>query len=361
MFERRHGAAQLVGLGRREARGDDGDLHRLFLKQWHAERLAEHIFELLRRIGDGLQSLAAAQIGMHHIALNGTGPHDRDLDDEIIEGRGLQPRQHRHLRPALDLEDADRVGARDHRVNGGLFGRQRRERQGLAIMLLDEVEALAQAGQHAERQHVDLQYAERVEIVLVPFDRGAVLHRGVHDRNNFVEPRAGDDEAACVLREMARKADQLLGEPQGLREARLGRIEPGLARRVSLDGGRRAAPDRACESADDILRKPEGLADVADGRACAIGDDARRQARPRAAVSIIDILHDFFAPLMLEIDVDIGRLIAIRRDEALEQKIVKGGIDFRDAETVTERRIRGGPAALAQNHRLPRTAKRTMS
>ena len=66
-------------------------------------------------------------------------------------------------------------------------------------MLLDEIEALAQAGQHAERKHVDLQYAERVEIVLVPFDGGAVLHRGVHDRNDLVEPRAGDDEAAGML------------------------------------------------------------------------------------------------------------------------------------------------------------------
>jgi len=33
----------------------------------------------------------------------------------------------------------------------------------------------------------------------------------------------------------------------------------------------------------------------------------------------IDILDDFLAPLVLEIDVDIGRLVALLRDEALEQ------------------------------------------
>ena len=38
--EGRHGAAQLVGFGRGEARGDDGDPHRLLLEQRHAERLA---------------------------------------------------------------------------------------------------------------------------------------------------------------------------------------------------------------------------------------------------------------------------------------------------------------------------------
>ena len=143
---------------------------------------------------------------MHHVALDRAGTHDRDLDDEIVEFLRLQPRQHRHLRAALDLEHADRVGALDHRVDAGLLGRQRRERQPLAVMLVEQREALGERGQHAERQHVDLEQAERVEIVLVPFDGGAVVHRRVHDRRDFVEPVAGDDEAAAVLGQMARKA-----------------------------------------------------------------------------------------------------------------------------------------------------------
>ena len=35
---------------------------------------------------------------------------------------------------------------------------------------------------------------------------------------------------------------------------------------------------------------------------------------------LVDMLDDFFAPLMLEIDVDVGRLAALHRHEALEQK-----------------------------------------
>ena len=76
-------------------------------------------------------------------------------------------------------------------------------------MPVEKAEALRQRGQHAEREHVDLEEAERVEIVLVPFDGGAVLHRRVHDGDDLVEPVAGDDEAAAVLGEMARKAGQL--------------------------------------------------------------------------------------------------------------------------------------------------------
>ncbi len=91
--ERRHGAAQLVGFGGREAGGDDGDAHRLLLEQRHAQGLAEHLLEFVgiaalrggRGIDHLLQSLPAPQIGMHHVALDRARPHDRDLDDEIVE------------------------------------------------------------------------------------------------------------------------------------------------------------------------------------------------------------------------------------------------------------------------------------
>ena len=121
-LEGRHGAAQLVGFRRREAGGDDGDLHRLFLEQRHAERLRQHRFQRLRRIGDRLDPLPAAQIRMHHVALDRAGAHDRHLDDEVVEVRGLQPRQHGHLRAAFHLEHAERVGALQHAVDGGVFG-----------------------------------------------------------------------------------------------------------------------------------------------------------------------------------------------------------------------------------------------
>ena len=165
---------------------------------------------------------------MHHVALDRTGAHDRDLDHEIVELLRLQARQHRHLRAALDLEHADRVGALDHRVYAGLLGGNGRERQRLAIAPVEQREALAQGREHAEREHVDLENAERVEIVLVPFDRGAVLHRRVHDRRDFVEPIAGDDEAAAVLGEMAGKAGQFLRHLQAPARAsdRRGRARP---------------------------------------------------------------------------------------------------------------------------------------
>ena len=186
---------------------------------------------------------------MHHVALDRARPHDRDLDDEIVEFARFEPRQHRHLRAALDLEDAERVGAGEHLVDRRVLGRDRGELETAAVMLLDQRKGLADAGQHAERQDVDLQNAERVEVVLVPFDDGAVLHRRVLDRHQFGQRPAGDHKTADMLREMPRKADQLGGEVERHAQSAVGGVEPGLAHPLIGDRVVAPAPDDAGEAA----------------------------------------------------------------------------------------------------------------
>ena len=65
--------AQTVRLFGREPRADDGNLHRLFLKERHAQRLAQHPPQFIRRETHRLFAIPPADEGMHHIALNGTG------------------------------------------------------------------------------------------------------------------------------------------------------------------------------------------------------------------------------------------------------------------------------------------------
>ena len=113
-LERRHRAPELVGLAGRKSGADDGDLHRLFLEQRHPQRMAEHVLEFLGRIGHRFLVEPALQIRVHHAALDRAGPDDRHLDHQIIELHWLEPGQHRHLRPALDLEHPDRIGPVRH-------------------------------------------------------------------------------------------------------------------------------------------------------------------------------------------------------------------------------------------------------
>ena len=101
-------------------------------------------------------------------------------------------------------------------------------------------------------------------------------------------------------------------------------------------------------------RETERLSHLAHRRAPAIGDDRRGQPGAVAAVAGIDILDHLFAPLMLEIDVDIGRLLPLRRDEALEQKIDLGRVDIGDGKAVADGGVGGGAAALAEDAPAPR-------
>ncbi len=116
-----HGAAQLIRLAGSKARCHDRQPHHLLLKERHAERLGQHLFDERMRIGHRFFARPPPQIRMHHAALNRSGPYNGDLHDEIVKASRLQARQHRHLRPALDLEDADGIGRADHVIDNGIL------------------------------------------------------------------------------------------------------------------------------------------------------------------------------------------------------------------------------------------------
>src|SRR5579885_1008822 len=70
------------------------------------------------------------------------------------------------------------------------------------------------------------------------------------------------------------------------------------------------------------------------------------------AVALINVLDDLLAPLVLEIDVDIGRLAAILGYETGEQKLGLFRIDRGDAEAEADHAVGGRAAALAENFLL---------
>ena len=344
-----HGAAQIVGLRRREAGRDDGDLHGLFLEQRYAERLGEHRPQRVRGVLDPLLAAAAAQIGVHHVALDRAGPDDRHLDHQIVKIARAQARQHGHLGAALDLEDADRIRFAQHVVDRRVLGRHGGEVDRAAVMGGQQVERLADAGQHAEAQHVDLQDPQRIQVILVPFDGGAVLHGGVGDGHDLRQRPARDHEAAHMLGQMAREAGQLARQLDRHAQARLGRVEADFADMFLVDAVGAPAPYRAGQRRDRVGRQRQRLADLADRHARAIVDHGRGEAGALAAVLAVDVLDHLLAALMLEIDVDVGRFAALGRDEALEQQIHAARIDGGDAEAVAHRRVRRRAAPLAED------------
>ncbi len=194
-----HAAAQFVGLAGRVVGGDDGQFHHLFLEQRHAQGAFEHRLQFRRGEVDGFLAIPAAQVGMHHVALDRPGADDGDLDHQVVEGLRAQARKHGHLRAGFDLEGADGVRTADHGVGGRVVGGQGGQGPELATVALDQGEAAAQGAEHAEGEHVDLEQADQVQVVLVPLDDGALGHAGVLHRHQGVEGVFGDHETAGVL------------------------------------------------------------------------------------------------------------------------------------------------------------------
>ena len=176
-----HGTPQLIGLARGVAGSNDGQLHGLLLKERHPQRALEDFAQRLGRMDDRLQPLAAAQVRMHHVALDGTRPDDGHLNDQIVEAAGPQPRQHRHLGAGFDLEDAHGVGRTDHVVGGVIIGRDGGRCQMTGAVPRQQRQRLAHAGQHAQRQAIHLQHAQHVQVVLVPLDDGSRRHGRILD------------------------------------------------------------------------------------------------------------------------------------------------------------------------------------
>ena len=346
-LEGRHRAAKLVGLGGGETRTDDRDLHRLLLEKRHAQGLFEHGAELGLGIFGLLLAFAAAKIGMDHVTLDRPGPHDRDLDHQIVEALRLDPRQHRHLRAALDLEDAQGVGLLDHAIDRRVIVLQIGHADRNSLMLVEQTEGAVHAAEHAEAEDIDLHEFEDVDIVLVPFDDLPVFHARGLDRDEIIEPLLRQHETAGMLRQMPRRANQLLRKIERQPQPMIVGVEVEARDLFVGDTVDRPAPDEAGEHLRQIARQTKRFPDLSDRTAGAIARDHGRQRGAMPPIGLVDPLDDFFAPFMLKIDVDIGRLLALARHETFEKQLMLDRVDRRHAEQEADAAVRRAPPPLA--------------
>ena len=100
---------------------------------------------------------------------------------------------------------------------------------------------------------------------------------------------------------------------------------------------------------DQGLGNGQGPAHIAQSTARAVGRDHGGNGSAGAAVFGVDVLDHLFAALVLKVHVNVGRLVALARDKALEQHTAARRIHLGHAQAVTHCRIGGRPPALAQD------------
>ncbi len=177
-------------------------------------------------------------------------------------------------------------------------------------MLVEQIEGAVHAAEHAEAQHIDLHELEGIDIILVPFDDLPVFHPRGLDRHQVIQPVLGQHEPAGMLREMARRADQLARQLQRELQPMIIGIQIEALNLLPGYSVHRPAPDKAGQHLGEISRQAQCLADLGHRAPRTVAGDHRGQRRAGAAIGLIDPLDDFLTPLMFEIYIDVRRLLA---------------------------------------------------
>ena len=356
-----HRASQALRL----ADGEAGHRHRhvqhLILEDHDSERLAQRLGE--QRVVDGsdevrieLARLAVLDVGVDGLALDRAGAHEGDLHGEIVEVLRLGLQDALHLRAALDLEDADRVGRLDVGVDGRVVERDAREVDRGALQPRELIDAVLDGAQHAQAEQVDLEEAGVAAGVLVPLADLAAGHRGGLHGDELDERPAGDDHAARVLRDVARQPGDLVGQRAEGAPAARGQLLPGVGQAREVVGDRlgRPAVGDAGEPFQVGVRQAERLADVADGAACPVGREGGDERGVLAAVALGDGDDQRGADVPREVKVDVGNRRQLAVEEAAEREVRPHRIDVREPGEVADDRADRGAAAPARRQRAAR-------
>ena len=89
----------------------------------------------------------------------------------------------------------------------------------------------------------------------------------------------------------------------------------------------------------------------------AIGNDVRRHRRAQLAVALIHVLNGALALIAAgQVEIDVGPLAALLRQETLEEQLHADRIDRSDAERIADRAVGGRAAALHQDALLAAVA-----
>ena len=264
---------KVVGRGRVEAGHGDDHLRDVLLVDHDPERLGQDL------VHQRVEGLVGAPTKPAHVLADvfvRGGADDRGVHDEPLEvSRAALDLELAHG-GGLDIEDAERVAPRQQPLRVGVVqGAEPLEGDLRAAAGSDGRAGVADHGEGAVPQQVDLHEAELLRLVLLPLDHIHPLGRRLHG-NVAIDGVRRQHHSAAVDRKVAREPLQLA---RGAEDRR-----PGLGQMDVLED--RMRPDKLLRV---LARGIPGdlLADAADlgvGQPVHLGDLAHRRARLEAVM-----------------------------------------------------------------------------
>ena len=257
---------------------------------------------------------------------------------------GLQPRQARHLRAALDLEHAYGIGLLQCVIHCGIIGRQFRQIHLFPVVIADQRNRIFQHRHHSQPQQVHLDDAHVGAIFLVPLHDDAAGHGRGFQRNDGIKLPLADDHTAGVLPQMTRQVLHRDAKLEELAHARMPQVKAGIVKlplqRVAgiFVFPRAHQPSQTIES---FTIKAKRLANLARRRAPAIGDDIGRHRRAKFSVALINVLNSALALIAAgKIEIDVGPLAPLLRQKAFEEQPHTNRVHSSDAQRIADRAVR---------------------
>ena len=230
-----------------------------------------------------------------------------------------------------------------------------------ALDALDLGDGVGHRGLHPDAEHVELEQAEVLDVLLVELAhrvaQGAALHRGAVEQG-----AVGEQHPARVHRDVAGQPVEALHQPEEQVEAAPlpGRGLPGQAGRPQLGQVAQRHPgvagphvrERLGDGVDLAHRHAERGPDVADRVAHLVGVHHRDRRAPLPAVALQDRVVDLQPARGLHVDVDVGQRAPQRGQEALHQQAVTDRVDPGDAEQVVDQAAGAGAPGGAADAEL---------
>ena len=215
--------------------------------------------------------------------------------------------------------------------------------------LRDQLARRLDHGQGLQPEEIELHQAGGFRPFHAELRRRKLGARVAIERHELDQRPVGDDDARGMGRGVAVKPLKPLADIEQLGHDRLGvarLLEPRLCRYGLREGDRvgRVHRHELAQPVDLAIGHLQHAADVAQHGArlqLAEGDDV---GDALGAIALAHIGDHLVAPVLAEIDVEVGHRHALGIEEALEQEPEADGIEVGDGERVGDERARAGAA-----------------
>ena len=349
-----HRAAQQVGAAERVAADDLRHLHHLLLVDHDPVGLLEHLLHQRVRVLHLLAAvLARAEARDQVHRARPVQGHERD---HVLEHARLGVAQHALHAGRFELEHGDGLALAHQPVGAAVVERELVEREVLLVGVArdDVVLRELEDRQRREAQEVELDEADRFDVVLVELAHRAVAARLHVERAEVGDLAWRDQHAAGVHADVAHDAFHAFGQRQqfghlflvllalldlGCLAARVDHARVRVVRRAAQRHG--LAGRRGHELGDAVdmaVTHAEHTAHVAQRGLRGHRAEGGDLAHGVTAVLLLHVVDHAVAVGLAEVDVEVGHRHAVRVQETLEQQLVAQRVEVGDRERVGDER-----------------------